>query len=160
MGEAILRRRAAEASLPLEVSSAGFLFDGEPAADDAIAVMAELGYDLSAHRSRMVDAGMVASADLVVTMERTHARSLVLEVPEAADRVHTLGAAVVGLSRPGGGGARERIVGLGRQRSASDLLGRGDDEIADPHGRPRRHHRRTAERLDRLMTELVAALAR
>jgi protein-tyrosine-phosphatase len=178
MGEAFLRHRAGEAALPIEVSSAGFLFDGEPAADDAVAVMADLGFDLSGHRSRIVRPEMVREADLIVTMERSHARSLVLDVPDVADRVHTLGAAVAGFasivrsedSGAGGGwraGAgsvaldsiRDRVVRLGEQRPASALLGSGADEVDDPHGRRRRHHRRTARRLDQLMTDLISALA-
>lgn len=158
MGAALLRHRATEAEFPIEVSSAGFLFDGESAASDSIAVMAELGIDISAHRSRIIDPEMVRAADLVVTMERTHARSLVLEAPESAHKIHTIGVAVRGLSTSHQGTIKERIDRLGRDRQAADLLGRGDDEVGDPYGRPRKLHRRTADQLDRLASELLDAI--
>ena len=159
MAEALINLRAAEARARIEASSAGFLFDGEPAAPDTIAAMAELGIDMSGHRSRVVTPDMVRSADLVITMERAHARSLALDVPDDADRVHTIGAAVSGLGSPATEPIRDRIARLGRERPAEDLLGRGSDEVEDPYGRPSRYHRRTAQRLDRLTRQLVEALA-
>ena len=160
MGEAVLRHRAQSTGTAIDVSSAGFLLDGESPPADTIAVMAELGLDISGHRSRIVQPEMVRAADLVVTMERSHARSLAVDVPDAADKVHTLGAVVAGLAQPGSSRRPfvERITTLGGQRAASDLLGRGDDEVADPYGRARKYHRRTADRLDFLMTDLVAAI--
>ena len=160
MGAAFLRYRAIEASFPIEVSSAGFLFDGEPASSDAIAVMAEVGIDMSAHRSRIVDPEMVRASDLVITMERSHARSLAIDVPDSTHKVHTVGAAVRGLASTGAGTIGERIAGLGRDRNPADLLGQGDDEVADPHGQARELHRRTAADLDRLMSELLEAISR
>ena len=160
MGEALLRHRAIEASVPIEVSSAGFLLEGESAAADSIAAMSELGIDISAHCSRIVSPGMVRAADLVVTMERTQARSLALDVPGEAHKIHTIGAAVRGLaSGPSNGTVIERIARLGRDRAASELLGRGDDEVGDPYGRPRNLHRRTAAHLDRLVSELLDAIS-
>ncbi len=159
MGAALLRHRATEAEFPIEVSSAGFLFDGESAAADSIAVMAELGIDISAHRSRIIDPEMVRAADLVVTMERTHARSLVVEAPESAHKIHTIGAAVRGLTRSQRGTIKERIDRLGGDRQAADLLGRGDDEVGDPYGRPRKLHRHTADQLDRLASGLLDAIS-
>ena len=159
MAEALLRYRAAEASVPIVVSSAGFLFDGEPAASDAIAAMSELGIDISAHRSRIVGPEMVRAVDLIITMERTHARSLVLKAPDSAHKIHTVGAAVRGLSSSEPGTMSERIARLGRERSAVDLLGRGDDEVDDPNGRPLKFHRRTAAQLDRLVSDLLQAIS-
>ena len=160
MGEALLRRQAALAQLPIEVSSAGFHYEGEPAAPHAVSVMSAMGLDLSGHRSRIYTPEMVRAADLIVTMERTHARSIALDVADVSERVHTIGAAVVGLDGSGDGAVRERIAELGRSRAASDLLGRGDDEVDDPYKHGRRRYRRTARELDRLMAALVAALAR
>ena len=160
MGAALLRRRAIEASFPIEVSSAGFLFDGDPASSDAVAVMAEVGIDISTHRSRIVDPEMVRAAGLVITMERSHARSLALDVPDSTHKVHTVGAAVRGLAASSAGTISQRIAGLGQNRNAADLLGQGDDEVADPHGQARELHRRTAADLDRLMSELLEAISR
>ena len=76
--EAYLRRRSADRGVAVEVASAGFLYDGEPASETMAAAMAERGFDLSAHRSRISTCAMVDEADLVVTMERRHGRELSL----------------------------------------------------------------------------------
>ena len=159
MAEALINLRAAERNLRIAASSAGFLFDGEPAAADTVAAMEELGVDLRRHRSRMVTPAMVDAADLVITMERTHARSLALEDPGSADRIHTIGGAVAGLGARADEPIRDRIARLGRERPAEQLLGRGADEVDDPYGRPIRYHRRTAQHIDRLTSELVDVLA-
>ena len=158
MAEAFINQRAGEAGIGISATSAGFLLDGEPAAADTVAAMEELGIDLSRHRSRRVTPEMVTAADLVITMERTHARSLALEVPGSAEKIHTIGAAVAGLASPADEPIRDRITRLGRERPAEVLLGRGTDEVEDPYGRPSRFHRRTAQHLDRLTSELVEVL--
>lgn len=164
MAAALLAARARSSGrlgeLVLGVGSAGFLRSGEPATPEAVATMAERGLDIGDHRSRVVSPAMVRAADLVVTMERAHVRRLHLEVPEAASRVHTLGAVVADLVGAPGATLGERLQALHRERPPSALLGNGSDEVADPFGRSRRVYRRTAERLDALVVELIAALSR
>ncbi len=163
MLEAMVSALVEERGLPMTVSSGGFLFDGEPASPTAGEVMAERGFDISGHRSRIVSEEMVAQSDLILTMERAHARKLVVLRPEATARIHTaagFAASVSGLVPPPGPhesphGIVDRVAEL---RSSSRLLGSGNDDIADPHGRPRRVHRDTADRLQVITDELVAGL--
>ncbi len=159
MAEGLLRTRAAQRSIPVTVSSVGFLYDGEPATPDAVEVMAALDVDISGHRSRIVAAGHVEAADLIVTMERAHARSLCVDVPDAAPRIHTIGVAAQRLGSSPGRSLAEQIDEMGAARSASDLLGGGDDEVKDPFGRPRKQYRQTAARLDRLIADLLDAVS-
>jgi len=64
------------------VLSAGVSAYGEaPAAAEAIAVAAELGADLSGHRSRVVNPKLLAAADHVTAMTRGHARLLAARFP-------------------------------------------------------------------------------
>ena len=150
--EHLLRRAAHDRDLTIEVSSAGFLFDGEPASERTVAAAGEHGLDLSGHRSRVVSAEMAADVDLVVTMERRHGRDLIVDLGVDPVRVHTLGALVTALADGGVGGApMDRVAAVSEARPAGALLGEGPDEVADPHGRSRRRHR--------LMVETVASLS-
>ncbi len=81
MAEALLRRRLArEGSEGVSVSSAGTAaVEGEPASEGAYLVALEDGLDLSGHRARLLTPDLVAAADLILTMSRSHlARSVAL----------------------------------------------------------------------------------
>jgi protein-tyrosine phosphatase len=161
MAEAYLSREIARRGLPVTVSSAGLLFEGRPPSDDVIAVLAESGLDVSAHRSQVVTPAMVETADLVVTMERRHVREVTRLVDGVTDRTHTLAGLVSRLAedpRDPEAGPAERIAACAARRTPSDLLGGGADEIADPHGRSRRVHRRTAADIEEHCTALLDAL--
>jgi protein-tyrosine-phosphatase len=61
----------------LDVASAGVnAFEGQPCPEDAISVAADLGVDLSAHRSRQLNDAAVACADVIVAMSPEHARAV------------------------------------------------------------------------------------
>lgn len=75
----------------LRVSSAGVsASDGEPASRNAIAVMAELGIDITAHRSRRLTPELIVGADLVLTMEQRHLDAVLRMAPGAAGRARLL----------------------------------------------------------------------
>jgi len=92
MAEALLRSELARRGLDgIEVGSAGTgAWEGAPASEGAYLVMLERGEDLSAHRARQLTRDLVASADLVLTMSRSHL-ARVRELG-AAGRAHLLGA--------------------------------------------------------------------
>jgi protein-tyrosine phosphatase len=147
----------------LDVRSAGFLQPGVPAAPDAVRVMAEHGVDISAHRSSVVGTDDLDWADLVLTMERRHARDLVVLQAAARSRVFTLGSFVAHAGRVGRRGGDVALDGLlellDAERSTADLLGSGRDEVGDPYGRSVRRFRATAEELRGLTSAAVAVLA-
>lgn len=160
MAERVLRREVGARGLDVEVSSCGILFDGEPASDTVIAVLGERGIDARDHASRRFQPEMLRDVDLVVTMERMHARELAVTLEGASPRIHTLGSIVawLGEQEPDGRSPSELVAAFAAERRSSDLLGSGTDEVEDPHGRSKRIHRKTADRLERLTAGLLDGL--
>lgn len=78
--EALLRRELAAAGISgVTVSSAGTgAQDGDPASEGAYLVALEEGVDLGTHRSRRVTPELLAEADLVLAMSRSHLHRLAL----------------------------------------------------------------------------------
>jgi protein-tyrosine phosphatase len=181
MAEALLRRRLGESpdDPAVTVTSAGFLEGGVPCPPDVITVMAEVGIDLSGHRSRRVSADLVDEADLIVTMAKQHSIDLAVEFPSAWRRCFTV-SELLGRAAAAGGPApsqrrntdpqaspessREALeawaarLGAGRQRS--DLLRLpSSDDVPDPIGRSLRDFRETRDRLG-VFAERLSALLR
>ncbi len=160
MAAHFLTAAAADAGLEVEVASSGFLLGDQTASDEVLAVMGERGVDLSSHRSRLTTPAMVAEADVVLTMERRHARDLVLMAPGHSRRIHTVGGAVDLLEAADttGKGPAEKLTSIGEGRSTAALLGVGEDEVADPYGRGRKENRSAASHLESLSARLINAL--
>ncbi len=92
MAAALLARAARRAGCPVRVISAGVgAWEGSPASGGAVRALRSYGEDISSHRSRRLASDEVRSADLVLTMTRAQRAMVRLLVPEAADRVYTLG---------------------------------------------------------------------
>jgi protein-tyrosine-phosphatase len=73
------------------VESAGtWAYGGSPAAKNAVVLMARRGLDLYRHRSRTVDAAMLAQFQLILVMEANHKEALLIEFPELDGRVFML----------------------------------------------------------------------
>lgn len=155
MAEGILRARASEAGLSVTVSSAGVMHGGAPATPDAVAVLGELGIDITNHVSRRLDRDLMKNADLVVTMTRDHLREAVLTDPSAFPRIFTLRELVRRLDENPGSSLAALNVG----RSTSDYHGSvpGDD-VKDPIGQSRKMYAATAAELDALLTALVKSI--
>jgi len=86
-------RHARTSDRPLEVRSAGTLMiEGAPANKRAIQVCAEIGLDISAHRSTGLTAEHVAWADRILVMEIAHAMAVRTLYPDIGeDTLHLLG---------------------------------------------------------------------
>jgi len=119
--------------------------------------------DMSGHRSRLVDAEMTQRADLVLGMERVHAREVVLVDPGAWERTYTL-KEFVRLGEASGPrskarGARQWISHVGTGRRAQDLAGPlPDDEVADPMNGTREDFAATGAEIYDLVLRLVALI--
>jgi protein-tyrosine phosphatase len=75
------------------VASAGtWAQAGQAASTFSRQVLAERGLDLAAHRSRAVDAELLARADVALCMTASQREALHIEFPEHAARVHLLSA--------------------------------------------------------------------
>ena len=75
----------------IEISSAGLAaWPGAPASIGAVAVMQEIGLDLSKHQAKLLTREMIKKAGLILTMTRTHRVQVCEMAPEAAKKTFTL----------------------------------------------------------------------
>lgn len=90
MAEHLLRQRVGEKA-GWTIESAGVVaVDGLPASAPAVEALAELGLDLTEHRSRALTAARVNAATVIVVMTEAHRMAVVGRFPDAADRVHLI----------------------------------------------------------------------
>ncbi len=156
MAEAILRRRLPAAEI---TSAAAVGRSGVPASGGAVRSMANLGLDITAHRSRAVDDTEIATADLVLAMARMHVREIVVRVPSALPKTFTL-KELVRLAertgpRPPDVTLASWLAGLWPGRRSSDLLGEDvADDVADPIGQRQGRYDACALELDGLLDRL------
>ncbi|MDI7248011.1 MAG: low molecular weight protein arginine phosphatase [Bacillota bacterium] len=95
MAEAMLRKALADEfggqADGVVVESAGlFAREGDPASENAMAVMMERGLDISSHRARLLREHVVESADLVLVMTSAHKRVVLGRHPSLEGKVFTL----------------------------------------------------------------------
>ena len=91
MAEALLRRELrGQDGFTVESAGLGALV-GHAASEHSVALMAELGLDISGHRARQIHPDMVAESDLVLVMEAGHRRAIDDADPTARGKVHRLG---------------------------------------------------------------------
>ena len=167
MAEALLAHDATERGAEVVVESAGVRgWDDAPASEGSVDALARRGLDLRGHRSRPTDDAMVDAADLVLTMEVAHLMDLVSGRPDRFARSFTmreLAQRIDALApspppRPADAGWSEWLAVVGEGRSARDLLGARDLDVADPIGRPAAQYRRCADQLASLSTTIADAL--
>lgn len=78
-------------ALGQEVLSAGsFAFEGGPASPQAAQAVAQMGADLSGHRSRKLTEELIHSADLIFCMSRQHRQEVLARVPGASGKTFLL----------------------------------------------------------------------
>jgi L-threonylcarbamoyladenylate synthase len=114
MAEALFKRRLADRlgcvidQLPARgfvVSSAGIsAYPDDPATPESAEVLRDLGVDLSAHRSRPCSADLIARADDVIAMTRSHLLTLVSKYPVLNGALRLLCGPDGDLDDPIGGG--------------------------------------------------------
>ncbi len=160
MAEALLVEALAERNLDAEVSSAGRLYDGQPATDTAVDTMEDRGLDISGHESRRMTSAMVGSADLIVAMAREHLREAAVMRPDAYPRTFTLKELVrrgeAEGPRAGGEPLSDWLARLHKRRRPLDHLGESDlDDVADPVGQGPAVYQATAAELDDLVGRAV-----
>ena len=165
MAEAMLRVHLDGRPLDATVRSAGTLAWDGAAHRSAVEVLRERGVDLTGHASQPLTTALVADADLVLPMARTHLWGVLAHDPDADARTFLLPELVrlgrsVGARVPGEP-VRGWAARLAAARPNGRVGGRPEDEIADPLGEPFAVFRATAARLDDVtaqIAELVAPL--
>lgn len=163
MAEAMLRGRLRDRPLDATVRSAGTLAWDGAAHRDAVEVLRERGVDLTGHASQPLTAGLVADADLVLAMARTHLWGVLAYEPAAEWRTFLLPELVrlgdrIG-DRPRGEPVREWAARLAAARPGGRVGGRPEDEVTDPLGEPFIVFRATAARLDDVTARIAALVA-
>lgn len=105
------------------VESAGLAASGQSASENAVAAMAELSVDISAHRSRPVTPELLRQADLIAVMSPSHAMAAV-SMGADPSRIR-----VLDIPDPYGGN-------LALYRRTRDALERAAEALADAIGKP------------------------
>ncbi|MHB8463769.1 MAG: arsenate reductase/protein-tyrosine-phosphatase family protein [Acidimicrobiales bacterium] len=164
MAEGLLRRHLARLGVDADVSSAGFLIEGEPATEDAIATMAGRGVDIAEHSSRVVSREDAADADLIVAMTGQHVAEVTVMEPALFARIFALRDLARRIAEKGPAQRGESIAAwlsrLNAGRTPRDVLNAGaSDDVADPIGESPAVYERTADELDALLGQLAAALS-
>ncbi|MEM7141252.1 MAG: hypothetical protein AAF548_09490 [Actinomycetota bacterium] len=171
MAEAILSARLAERGIEASVASVGTLgWSERGATPHAVTAVAELGLDLSGHRSRKIENEHL-DVDLVLAMTRIHAGAVtardktlasgvflpgeLVRLLRAADEEGEMANAHESADTPDGTALVARIRRMGGARTGA-AIGRPGDEVADPAGESLDVYRATAARLDRHLTGLAA----
>ena len=164
MAEGLLRQRLETRGIPAHVHSAGFATHGEPASAHGIDVLHhDYRVDLHGHRSRRLQAKMVAGSDLIVGMARRHVFEVAREQPDAFGRAFTLKELVRRAEAADARAPDESLDAwlsrLHEGRSPGDLWGESpDDDVEDPIGQDYAMYRRTAAEIDSLVERLVDAV--
>lgn len=127
MAAALLRQRLAAEGLAdsYRILSAGvWAMNGRPASENARAVMAERGLDISDHVARTLTTEDVAEADLILVMAQEHEQLIHHTWPQYRWKVHRL----------------------------SEMAGKRQD-IADPYGGPIEEYRACADTIARYIDQ-------
>jgi protein-tyrosine-phosphatase len=163
MAEAMLRVHLRDRAIDATVRSAGTLAWDGAAHRDAVEVLRERGVDLRRHVSQPLTAGLVADADLVLAMARTHLWGVLAHDAAATSRTFLLPELVrlgdrVG-ARSQGEPVRDWAARLAAARPEGRAGGRPEDEVVDPLGEPFTVFRATAARLDDITARIAALVA-
>lgn len=101
LAEAAFRSELQKSKFPglWEVGSAGtWTVDGLHPVHEAIQVAGDLGLDLSAHRSRIINSNLLKGYSLVLVMQSSHKEALGIEFPEYLDKVFLLSEGLGGIA--------------------------------------------------------------
>ena len=90
MAEGLLRDRFERAGIDARVHSAGLVTERQPASAHGVDAMSRRGIDIGTHRSRLLAAGDVRDADLIIGMELQHVREVAVLDRDAFARTFTL----------------------------------------------------------------------
>jgi tRNAThr (cytosine32-N3)-methyltransferase len=150
--------------IQLTVESAGTgADDGKPASPEAVACMAELGLDLSAHRSRHVDALDLASFDRVLCMTSGHAAYVRSRGVPAAS-LEVVNAYGGGVPDPFGGSPRDYaacaqvLARFAREFTISAVADLQHPQLPEWLKAINQVHRQDPERVDGQPAELIYAM--
>ena len=157
--EALARRELARyPGVPIQVSSAGsHALEGNPAASRSMLAASARGASLERHFARELTRRRVRAADLVLCMAAEHRPFVLSYDRSAADRTFLLAT----FARVAGqwdwlATSPAELVALAAEHAREQ----DGDDVVDPLGHPPEAYAACAERLDGLVTPVIAALAK
>ena len=169
LAEGLARRLFDETFGPdaVTVASAGTHgWDGSPMHQGSAQVLAECGVPADAFVSRTVDARILNGSDLVLTAAREQRAACVTLAPATVGRTFTLrqfaryAAAVQPAAHLQTGTATERMHALVKEVArVRHLVPLGEDDLADPMGRPIEAFRTCAEEVWAELTTIVRVIS-
>jgi protein-tyrosine phosphatase len=156
VAEHLARRHAGEGDR-FSFASAGFLRAGVVCPPKLVDEANRLGIDLSGHHSQVLDRDLVATADLIVTMEARHVVEVSVADPDAFARTVPLKElARLVEAHPGD---LDTVRGELEGRDPQQYLGaRPDDDVPDPYGGSARTYRQAVGLIDSLVRTVVEGL--
>jgi protein-tyrosine phosphatase len=157
--EALARRELERhPGVPIQVSSAGsHALEGNPAASRSLLAAATRGASLERHFARELTRRRVRAADLVLCMAAEHRPFVLSYDRSAADRTFLLATFARVASEWGWlATSPAGLVALAAEHARE----RDGDDIDDPLGRSAEAYAACAERLDGLVTSVIAALVK
>lgn len=163
MAAAALRSALEPGRDRMQVESAGFVTSGRPCPPEVLDVMVEAGFDLSGHRSRVVNAAIVEGTALIVGMTKQHVVELVASRPAAWSRCFTfaevlrLGEAVEHRFHEESLPGWVYRIGAGRTQPGLTQLPLNED-IPDPMGGSRKDYVRARETIIPMARRLATLL--
>jgi protein-tyrosine phosphatase len=159
MAEALARRELARyPGAPIQLSSAGsHALEGNPAASRSVLAASTRGASLERHFARELTRRRVRAAGLILCMAAEHRPFVLSYDRSAASRTFLLATfARVASQWEWLAGSPAELVALAAEH-ARELDG---DDIDDPLGHPAEAYAACAERLDGLVTPVIAALVK
>ena len=157
--EALARRELARyPGAPIQLSSAGsHALEGNPAASRSMLAASSRGASLERHFARELTRRRVRAADLILCMAAEHRPFVLSYDRSAASRTFLLATfARVASQWEWLAGSPAELVALAAEH-ARELDG---DDVDDPLGHPAEAYAACAERLDGLVTPVIAALVK
>jgi protein-tyrosine phosphatase len=156
---ALLQNAIAARGIDAVVATAGFGNEGQFATSTTRRVATARGLDLESHRSRRYD-GRLDDIDLVIGMERSHVRDVVVAAPASWPKTYTFKELVRRGEEIGARTEGESLGGwldrLHAGRRSADMMGSSpDDDVADPVAGTQIEHEETLEELDDLVERFV-----
>lgn len=163
IAEAVLQAKLDTRGVAAVVRSAGTLPWHGPASEGARTAAEEFGLDLSGHRSQRLTGALVADADLILGMTRSHVWTVVNHAPDAADRAFLVGELArlgrrIGVREPAEP-VRDWAARVAALRPDSRVPGQAQDEVTDPAGEPVEVYRATLVRLDDQLERVARLVA-
>ncbi len=164
MAEAFLQAKFDSKGINADVSSAGLLFSGRKAAKETVEIMSAKGFDLSSHRSRILDEVDLFDLDLIVGMTKEHVREIVVMSPKLWPVTFTLKGLVSSAKKIGPRNSDESLLDwlsvIGETRVKADLLGADlSEDIVDPYDLGPDTFLQVADEIDELTSQLVKYIA-